>query len=269
MSYPHYFKAALIHQLNIVGVAGFGLLGLVSMNPIPLLVGAALEVAWLMFAPAMPAFRRSVDNKKIVDKRIDLDDRNRKLLRELPAAMQARYDALLRQSDEIRRTQQGYEKVDASFFAALTDRLDEMTMKFASLLSAFDAYDRLLREGGGREVQAKLDALEAEMAGDDEAVREVKQRQADILRKRLDKIAKVRRDRELVKAQIETIEEMVKLFRDQAVSMRSPAEVSGKLDEIMNEFDVRSTTIAELEGLDGDAFDAMLADVERKKLNAQ
>jgi hypothetical protein len=265
-TYPTYLKDALLYQLNIVVVAAFALLGLVSWNLLPLIIGGIAEAAWLIAAPASPAFRRAVDRKKRSDSLIDIEDRNTKLMQGLPDNIRGRFNALLRIVEDIRTAQSSYGKVDEDFFSQFSLRLDDMCARYAEMLSEQYAYDKLIQSGDAAGIEARLAELRSD-AGGDEQVIEVRKRECDILEKRLEHLNKADKDKTLVGAQLDAIDEMVKLFREQAVTMKSPKEITGRLDNIMNEFEIRSSTIAELEGEAGELFDKQLADAEKKRIS--
>jgi hypothetical protein len=70
----HYVSTAFYSQYNLILLGGSALFSVASASPLPLLLGAAAELAWLSLGPRLPAFRRHVDSRAAGEHRARLDD---------------------------------------------------------------------------------------------------------------------------------------------------------------------------------------------------
>src|SRR5947208_2320254 len=76
--------------------------------------------------------------------------------------------------------------------------------------------------------------------------REVRQKRAEILRKRLTRYDQAAEHRELMSHQLASIEDMLRLLHEQSIGMRDPEVVSRQLETISAEVETTEETVKEL-----------------------
>ena len=119
---------------------------------------------------------------------------------------------------------------------------------FLRLLSTLNDHRRYLGIADREAIRRELSLLEAELgAQDNERLREVQEKRADILRRRLERFAQAEESRAVVSHQLASIEDLVKLTHEQSISIRDPAAVGGMLDALAAEVSATERTVRELE----------------------
>jgi len=267
-SYASYLKAALLSQINLVVLAGVGLVSLVSMNPLPIFIGLAGEAVWVIGAPLVPAFRTFADKRTEKFHKIDQESELKRIVDMLPTKERQRYAALSDVTLNVQGDFARYSDSSRVFLQSLSKRFDDMMLRYAKMLNTKAVYDAYMVNISPEELQQKIESLRAEEAAMDERVGELKKQQREIVEKRLVRFAKAQKDLVLLNTQIDTFEDMVKLLKDQAVSMKDSSEITGQLDILMSDIELTEQTVSELEGSFSALFDRQLREAEQKQIES-
>ncbi|MBR9974958.1 MAG: hypothetical protein KFF77_05210 [Bacteroidetes bacterium] len=258
-SYGTYFLKALKNPVSLVLLGGLGAISLVSMNPLPLILGLAGKALFVGVAPALPVWRNFVDGRERAVALVEESDRTNRLLEALPAAEQQRYQNLRVLGEGIRKNYAQYSDASRDFLAQMSSRIDDMQERFLRMLIAKDSYAKHLATNTTVELDRRIAALEDEIATADERVGAVKQKQRAVLEQRREKLRKAEDDSALLEAQLGTLEEMMLLVKEQSITMREPEEMTAQLDGIMTEIEHTESTVAAIETSFDLAFDRALA----------
>ncbi|HOJ02692.1 MAG TPA: hypothetical protein PK916_01705 [Bacteroidota bacterium] len=264
-SYGSYLKAALLSQINLLLLGGIGMVSLISGNVWPLLLGLGGEAAWLAVAPLTPAYRRLVDRKMERHAAIDAESARDRLIAALPDAVRARCTRFAALADEVRKNYATYNEGSRVFLDRLALRFDEMLEKYARLLTAQQEYDRHLAAASRGEVEQRLRTLDAEVESADEQLREIRLRQRDVLLQRLERLDTAERDRRILAAQIDTLEETMVLLKEQALTMRRPEEMTEQIDRLLGDIGTTESTVSAIESSFAGLFDRELRDAEETR----
>jgi uncharacterized coiled-coil DUF342 family protein len=97
------------------------------------------------------------------------------------------------------------------------------------------------------EVVSAIEALRKDMADDSPKVRSIKERRLRILEQRLARFKKGRENVEIIRAQLETIEDVVKYIHEQSLTLRNPEEITFQLDTLLTEVEETQLAIEEIE----------------------
>ncbi|MCB2204146.1 hypothetical protein KQI65_05305 [bacterium] len=264
-SYGSYFVRALRNPVGLLTLAGFGAISLVSMNPIPLFIGLGLEAGFVTVAPMLPAWRRRVDAKdeqRLVE---EGENRAKEMLRKLPDSQQQRYRTLRQTAVSIRENYARYNDASRNYLEQLSGRLDDMLLRYLRMLITESNYTKHLAEHSATELEGRIRSLQDEMAQDDERVRTIKEKQLSILQQRREKLTKADGDREVLAAQLSTLEELMQLLKEQAITMKEPDEMNAQLDSLMSEIEHTEDTVTALESSFETLFDRELRAAEEQK----
>lgn len=213
---------------NWVGVGAFGLLGL--MNPGFWLIGAGLELAYLVGLTSSGRFRRWVQaklagtterdwNEKLaerVGRLIPPDAQRFKKLEERCRAVLAQQRSVGSETD-VQLQAEGLGRLLWIYLGLLTAR---QTLRHGIEQAADDPADKLRR-------------LEKQLAGTtDDSVRKSLSGQIDILRQRAATHQEGRTKLEFLDAELARIEQQVELIREQSLLASDPSAVSRRIDEV-------------------------------------
>jgi hypothetical protein len=87
------------------------------------------------------------------------------------------------------------------------------------------------------------------MGAGPERVRAIKARTCAVLKKRLDRFAKALENKQLVEAQTETVQEVLRLLRDQSYSIRDPRTITEQLDGLVSSAEETERGVKDMEDL--------------------
>ncbi|MBS0659363.1 MAG: hypothetical protein JSR82_14070 [Verrucomicrobia bacterium] len=217
--------------VNLLALAGFGILGLVE--PVLWLLGAGLETAYLFTLASNRRFQQFVDAQAKVEELaqdensahdwrtelLRLDPRRAERCQTLEAAIDA--------TAEHYRKHDGGEALLESNLTTLR-RLAAMHVELSLAAARIEAAERSSNRPGIERQIAELQR-EAETGGLTEATRESKLATADLLRRRLANSERRRAQLEELSAHLERIESQVQLALDDAASHGAPAAVQANL----------------------------------------
>ncbi|HZA49770.1 MAG TPA: hypothetical protein VE549_03455, partial [Myxococcaceae bacterium] len=132
--------------------------------------------------------------------------------------------------------------------AASESRLDALLTNFLRLVSTLNSYRKYLGAADRAAVEREVKELLGEVANEGNArLREVKQKRAQILQKRLDRFKQAEDSRELVSHQLASIEDLLRLTHEQSIAIRDPESLTLQLDALSAEAAATEETVREME----------------------
>ena len=247
-SQPRYVRAALFHGLNLGALGAAGVASLVVVNPLPILLAVGAELVYLGTVPALPVFKRGVERKLAAQRSAEATKLADAMLAELSPSQREHFYVLRDLKDRIL---QNYKRLGSSRILMLSSeqRIDQLLASFLRLLSTLNAYRQYLNQSNRADVERELNQLVSDLEREPgpEKVREVQQKRAEILRKRLKRFDQAAEHRELMSHQLASIEDMLRLLHEQSIGMRDPEVVSQQLETISAEVESTESTVRELQ----------------------
>jgi hypothetical protein len=244
-----YFKYAFHNVYNYTILGGFGAAALMTQNWWLAVVGVGFEALWMVFGPDSKFLRKMLfdkmhDEKLTEEQRKELERR----LAGLPLQDARRFHLLVQKREEIL-------KLCGENRAFTNELLREELSKLEQLVESF--LDLMLSAHKHEEYLATIDTdeLEEEMNRHRRIIRDTKdeerrtlsEKNLQILTQRREKIAEIRRFVSKAHGQMDLIENTFRLLADQIVTMRSPQELGGQLDELIGGVEAVRTTARETE----------------------
>lgn len=263
-SYATYLVKALKNPVSLFVFGGLAMITLISGNLLPLLVGLAAEALFVIGAPALPAWRRYVDGRETALALDAAANKTRKELAALPEEERQRYLRLENTAKAIRENYARYSDASRDVLAQAETRLDDMLTRYLRMLIARQSYANHLAANNPLQLETRISTLDEEMRHDDERVRGVKAKQRAILSQRHEKLRKAEHDSALLDAQLGTLEEMVMLIKEQAITMKEPEEMTAQLDSLMDEISHTEDTVTAIETSFELAFDRELEQAQKQ-----
>jgi len=232
-----YLKMAFANPYNLSLFGGMLAAAGLTLNPVLAVAACGLEAIWLLHGPDNKRLRHLLWDPRFSRLKESLDAAERaQRLAGVSADERARVETLVRKQRDIR----AQAARNPSFTGELlknelvkTDRLVaafvDMTVTCARYHSYLESVDlgALERERRRYEVQVRNGKAE-----DPET--DLARKNLGILLKRIDKMKEIRRYLTLAQGQLDLIENSFQLIQDQIVTMQSPAELSGQLDELLD-----------------------------------
>lgn len=224
---------------NWIALGAFGLLG--ALNPGFWIIGAGLELAYLLGLSHLPRFRALVDGKKLAQANAEAQRRLDAAAAQIDGDRRRRFVDLRNTCVEILS---GQSRLDSGLEQLQRDGLDRLLSLHLRLLLTQATMEDLVREAGADpdELRARADALRTELKGDrfGEEHRRSLEGQIDILERRAQTLSEARERLAFSEAELNRIEQQVALIRDQVRFSAAPETIGSEIDRVSNELDETS-----------------------------
>jgi hypothetical protein len=245
-----YVKKAFANPYNLSLLAGGLVASALTLNPLLAIITVGLEVLWMSNAPGSKKLQEWLWDPQYDAEQQARDEATRaERLKHLEEGDRQRVIELIARQEEIN----SLAEQNPSFTGELlrseltkTDRLVEAFIEMAATCGRYEYYlesvdvGELERERRRWEGIAKAQdkrAAETQIAGKNLA----------IIMKRFDKMKEIRHYLMLARGQLDLIENSFQLIADQIVTMQSPQELTGQLDELLDGVESIKQTAADTE----------------------
>jgi hypothetical protein len=246
-----FLRYAFHNVYNYTLMGGVGAAALLTRNWWLALAGGALEGLWLMFGPDSRLLARlKWDRRWAAEEKARRLAQRKKDMEILSPGDWKRCQALEQKRLQIERLCDDHPTFTRELLQAELGKLERLadsyiemhltTARFEQYLAGvdFDDLERSLRR-----FQSQIEKARTP----DE--RHLAQKNLDVVLQRKERLAEIQRYVRKAHGQLDLIENTFKLLADQIVTMRSPAELGGQLDELMDGVEAVRTTARETEGL--------------------
>ncbi len=217
---------------NWIGLAAFGMLGV--LNPGFWVLGAGLEVGYLLTLATNRRFQRAVSSRPLSASRAEWNERIARLTARLQPEDRARHDALVERGRAIIDLQTHGGAETPHGVESQADGLGRLSWLFLRLLVARRTIATVIADDEGRLLESRVKALERE-AADESAPSDLRRSlsgQAEILNQRIAQRTEARRKLAFIDAELSRIEAQVELIREEAALSTDPELLSRRIDEI-------------------------------------
>jgi len=248
-SKPPYAKYAFANPYNLAILGGLNAAGLLTGNWWLALLGAGFETLWMVFAPDSRLLRRLWFDKRYAEETAAAREAElASKLVALPPAEADRCRALVAKQASINALARENPALTADLLGADLQKLGDLVRTFIDLSITGARYREYLRT-------IDVAAIERDLARYREAVAHRKdpeergliEKNVSVLAQRKDKCEELRGYLFSASSQLDLIENTFQLLADQIVTMRSPQELTGQLDELMNGVESAKNTAREAE----------------------
>jgi len=245
-----YLRFAFSNPYNLsllLGVLGASVL---TMNPLLALVAIGAEGLWLLHAPESKRLRHLLWDPRFEKLRTALETEARaERLRPLGQPERDRVEQLVARQQEIRRLA----GENPSFTGDLlrgelvkTDRLVHAFIDMAITCARYEQYLESVDVDGLDKDRMRWEKL-ARAGGERDPQAEIARKNLAVILRRLEKMKEIRRYLDVARGQLALIENSFQLIADQIVTMQSPQELSGQLDELLDGVESIRQTAADTE----------------------
>jgi hypothetical protein len=218
---------------NWVGLAAFALLGVA--NPGFWVLGAGLELGYLLTLATSTRFQRAVSSRPLAAARAEWNSRIERLGSRLDRNDRERFAALSQRCASIIELQTHGAGEAPQGIEAQADSLGRLSWMFLRLLVARSTILNVVGDGEDEDVLARRKAALERQAGDETAGADLRRSlsgQIEILQQRIDQRGEAERKLAYIDAELARIEEQVELIREQAAMSTDPGLLSRRIDDI-------------------------------------
>src|SRR5436305_905442 len=244
-----YVKEAFNLQYNWIALAGAGAFALVTGSLLPVLLAGGLEMMYLAIVPQNSQFQRLVRSWKFAQQQEQHQQKLVDLLHTLPREMQNRYVGLAQLCGAIRSNFAQLSSTSQMYVQQMEQRLDGLLHSYARLLLAAYQQRQYVDSTDPGEIKSEIASLQRHLQNDLAKVQDINKKRIEILSKRLEKYQKLCENREVVDAQCAAVEDVLKLMRDQSITMRDPQQVSDQLENLVHDVEQTEQTVQQVEAI--------------------
>jgi hypothetical protein len=216
---------------------------LLTLNPLLLLGTLGLEALWLLHAPDSRRLRHLLWDPRFEKLRLSIEAAERaERLKHLGDGPRARVETLVGRQEAIKRLATQNPSFSGDLLRGELVKTDKLVDAFVEMALTCARYERYLDDVDLGQLARDRDryARSAEQEG---APGEIAKKNLVVVEKRLDKVDEIRRYLVVARGQLDLIENSFQLIADQIVTMHSPQELSGQLDELLDGVEaIRETT---------------------------
>ncbi|HEX8650828.1 MAG TPA: hypothetical protein VF708_08295 [Pyrinomonadaceae bacterium] len=247
-----YVKAAFANPYNLsLFLGGLAAAGL-TLSPLLAMMVIGMEILWMVYAPGSKLLQRLLWDPQFDQERLAREQQERAArLQSLDEEERVRVTSLFERQQEINRLA----AQNPSFTGELlrtelgkTDRLVEAFMEMAVTCARYESY---LASVNLRELEQDRRRWESIVQGRSkhDSETEIARKNLAIILKRFDKVKEIRQYLMVARGQLDLIENSFQLISDQIVTMQSPQELTGQLDELLDGVESIKQTAADTERL--------------------
>jgi hypothetical protein len=234
---PSYFGMAFKNPYNLSLLLGGVAMSVITVNPIPALVALGGEALWMLYAPDSRFLRKTLFDPQIERMRQEHAQRTRSAkLAYLPNEDRERVRGLLEKQYEINMLAGQNPSFTGDLLRheiAKTQKLVDSFMEMAITCARYEEYlGRVDINSLERERERYRQRSASEKVQPQE--REIAAKNLAIIEKRLEKLREIRQYLSVARGQLDLIDNSFQLIADQIVTMQSPTQLSGQLDELID-----------------------------------
>lgn len=231
-----YLKMAFSNPYNLSLFFGALAAAGLTLNPVLAVVALGLEGLWLLHGPENKRLRHILWDPRFDKlKQALLAQERAEKLRGIGDKERDRVEGLVSRQAEIQRLA----SQNPSFTGDLlrselvkTDRLVDAFVDMAITCARYEAYLDTIRLEDLERDRQRYEAAAKGDAGDPQTT--IAKKNLSIVARRLEKMQEIRRYLSVARGQLDLIENSFQLIADQIVTMQSPQELSGQLDELLD-----------------------------------
>ena len=209
------------------------------------LAGAGMEAIWMLFAPDSRLLQKTWFDKRYKEEQdaamqAELDRK----FKAMPDADAMRCLALREKQEQIHRLARENPSFTVDLLSGELGKLDALVRSFVDLSVTCARYQDYLKSVDLDEIERDLRRYQQILERDpDDSKRDLARKNLAVLEKRKEKYGEIRGYLSSARGQLELIENTFRLLADQIVTMQSPTELGGQLDELLDGVEaVRQTT---------------------------
>ncbi|MCS7079647.1 MAG: hypothetical protein NZ585_06315 [Chloracidobacterium sp.] len=216
-SRTNYIKEAAGEPYNIWTMVLFLSAAAYTQDWMPLVAGAALEIAYLTVVPAMTAYRRLVERRAARQRQMLRRRQREELIRTFEPRDREMVEYLRFQKNKIYENYLKFTKLEK--LPESIQCLDTMWEQFVDLLDVYRRRKTHLRSVNRTTIQNQIAQVEQQLTTADPMTRPLLEHNLDVLRRRLKAFDEIERSVRRVEAQLQAIENRFSLINDHIVTM--------------------------------------------------
>ena len=258
----NYTKEAFLNPWNLAFLimamlTAFFLSGNEIVFNIILIMTAATELMYLGIMPRQERFKRVVRSRMAQEHA--KPPSQKEIFQLLTRVSQRRYVRLRRLEKEIATNYRKLSYASQGLLNSHLKKIDGLLDSYLNLLYQAERYEHYQRNASESDLCSAISSLQADIRDDSPRVRAIKERRLHVLEQRLNRLKRSSENLEIIRAQLETIEDVTKYIHEQSLTLRNPEEITFQLDMLLSEVEETEATVEHIEDIFAQPTD-LLAD---------
>lgn len=204
------------------------------------------ELMYLGIMPKDKRFQRAVRSRVNAEMSKQANTPTERL-KQLSRNSLERYVRLKKYRDDIASNYKKLSTASQSLLDSHLRKIEGLMDSYLTMLHTKERYNMLQSDNRELEIARAIEDLRRDMEDDPPKVRSVKQRRLTILEKSLEERKRLKENKEILDAQMATIEDVIRFIHEQSLSMKDPEGITFQLDTLLNEVEETQASVSELE----------------------
>lgn len=232
-----YLKMAFSNPYNLSLFGGALAAAAVTLNPILAAAAIGGELLWLLHGPESKTLRRILWDPRFEKVRLAIEEQEREQrIGDLPERSKERIRGLVSRQQDITKLAEKNPSFTGDLLRSELVKTRKLVDSFIEMAINVDRFDQYLDRIDLSAIEKDRQRWESRASSDraSEQEREVARKNHEVIMKRLAKLNEIRHYLAVAHGQLDLIENSFELIGDQIVTMHSPTELSGQLDDLLD-----------------------------------
>jgi hypothetical protein len=249
---PSYFKYTLVNPYNLTLLGGAIVASVLTLNPLIAVAALGVEGLWLLHGSQSRFMQRMLWDPMYEKEKLEFEQRRRMAqVEKLSAGAQQRVLALIDKEKQIQQLAAQNPSFAGDMLRGEITKTHNLVNSFIDLAVTCSRYENYLASVDvgqlGQTQQHWQNFIENSTDKADAIEVDIARKNLAIIKKRIERVDEIRRYLKIAYGQINLIENSFQLLADQIVTMQSPNELSGQLDELLDGVESIKETAKETE----------------------
>ena len=247
-----YLKLAFANPYNLSLLLGGVTASVLTGNPLPGLVALGGEALWLLHGSDSKTLRRILWDPRLEKVRLAMEEADRtEKMKGLPENEQERVRGLVDREQQINKLAAANPSFTGDLLRTELVKTHKLVESFLEMALTVNRYENYLDTVDIKALERDLGRWQQRSAAQQssDAERDIAKKNFAVIQKRVEKVHEIGRYLGVARAQLDLIENSFQLIADQIVTMQSPAELSGQLDDLLDGVDSIKQTAIDTEKL--------------------
>ncbi len=245
-----YLKMAFQNPYNLSLVLGGIAASLLTANPIPAIIAIGAEGLWLLHGPENKTLRRLLWDPRFEKIRLAVEQQERaERMKDLSPEERERVESLAQRQIGINRLASQNPSFTGDLLRTELVKTSRLVDAFLEMALTCARYESYLENIDLNTLDRDRERFRSRSASDKvpEQERDIAKKNLAVIDKRLEKLRDIRSYLGVARGQLDLIENSFQLISDQIVTMQSPTELSGQLDDLLDGVESIKQTAADTE----------------------
>jgi len=232
-----YLKMAFANPYNISLLLGGVAASVLTLNPIPALVVLGGEALWLLHGSGSKTLRRILWDPRFEKIREALEAQERaERMKDLPPEERERVNILVERQQAIHKLAAMNPSFTGDLLRGELVKTRRLVDSFLEMALTVNRYEQYLDTVDLNALERDRERWHGRAASErvQEPERTIAKKNLAVIMKRLDKLREIRNYLGVARGQLDLIDNSFQLISDQIVTMQSPGELSGQLDDLLD-----------------------------------